>query len=254
MARARLVLGAVDPVASEVTPAPARPAAAAPTRAGPGHNDGVRDQAHTVLLVDDHPVVARGLAALLSGEDWVAGTYVAETVAAALRLAAQQRPSLAVVDVRLPDGDGLDVVRRLPTLAPGCRSLVLTMDDSGGTARRAVAAGAAGFLHKDADPELIVDAMRTLAHGGTVLGPQVLASLTGRAPATPAPFDRLTPRELDLARLVSAGMANPAIARRLHVSEKTVRNQLSTVLVKVGARDRVALAVLARERHLDDGT
>lgn len=219
---------------------------------GPGDNGSVTAPVGTVLIVDDHPVVVRGLVALLAGEDWVIGTHVAETVAGALGLAIEHQPSLAVVDVRLPDGDGLDVVRRLRTIAPGCRSLVLTMDDADMTARRAVTAGAAGFLHKDADPELIVDAIRTLGHGGTVLGPDVLASLTERAPATPAPFDRLTPRELDLARLVGSGLANPAIARRLHVSEKTVRNQLSTVLVKVGARDRVALAVLARERHLDD--
>ncbi len=210
------------------------------------------DPAHTVLLVDDHPVVVRGLAALLAGEDWVAGTHVAGTVAEALALATQHHPSLAVVDVRLPDGDGLEVVRRLGSLVPGCRSLVLTMDAADGTVRRAVAAGAAGFLHKDADPDLIVDAVRTLAHGGTVLGPDVLASLTERAAQAPEPFDRLSPRELDLARLVASGMANPAIARRLHVSEKTVRNQLSTVLVKVAARDRVALTLLARERHLDD--
>jgi DNA-binding NarL/FixJ family response regulator len=211
------------------------------------------DPAHTVLLVDDHPVVVRGLAALLAGEDWVAATHVAQTVARALALATQHHPSLAVVDVRLPDGDGVDVVRRLGTLVPGCRSLVLTMDDTDSTARRAVSAGAAGFLHKNADPELIVDAIRTLAHGGSVLGPEVLASLTERAPKTPAPFDRLTARELDLARLVGSGLANPAIARRLRISEKTVRNQLSAVLVKVGARDRVALTLLARDRHLDDG-
>ncbi len=207
---------------------------------------------HRVLVVDDHPVVARGLAALLSGEDWVGAIDVAEDVAGAVQLATVHQPTLAVVDVRLPDGDGLDLVRRLGVLTPGCRALVLTMDDSPGTARRAVEAGAAGFLHKDAVPELIVDALRTLSRGGTVLGHGVLRSLAGDSRrAVPPPFDRLSPRERALAGLVGAGLSNPAIAARLQVSEKTVRNQLSAVLVKIGAPDRVHLALLVREHHLD---
>jgi DNA-binding NarL/FixJ family response regulator len=207
---------------------------------------------HRVLVVDDHPVVARGLAALFAGADWVSAIDVVGTVAGAVEQATRHRPTLAVVDVRLPDGDGLDLVRRLRSLAPGCRVLVLTMDDSDATARRAVEAGAAGFLHKDAAPELIVDALRTLSRGGTVLTPDVLRRLAERKDdVVPPPFDRLTPRERALAGLVGAGLANPAIAARLHVSEKTVRNQLSAVLVKVGAPDRVHLALLVREHHLD---
>ena len=208
---------------------------------------------HRVLVVDDHPVVGRGLAALFAGLDWVSAVDVVGTVAEALAQATVHRPTLAVVDVRLPDGDGVDLVRRLGTITPQCRSLVLTMDRSTETARRALDSGAAGFLHKDADPELIVDALRTLSRGGTVLAPDVLRRLADdrAGDAVPAPFDGLTPRELTLVGLVGAGLANPVIAARLHVSEKTVRNQLSAVLVKVGAPDRVHLALLVREHHLD---
>jgi len=202
----------------------------------------------TVLVVDDHPVVHRGMSALLAGVDWVGRTLIAESVAEALAEATTSRPDLAVVDVRLPDGDGIEVVRQLKRLVPGCRALVLTMDAEPATIRRAVDAGAAGYLLKDCEPDLILDALSTLRHGGLVLGAEALTALSGRDDTRlPAPFDRLTPREVTLAALVGAGLGNHSVATRLGVSEKTVRNQLSTVLVRVGARDRVHLAVLVRE-------
>jgi two-component system nitrate/nitrite response regulator NarL len=208
---------------------------------------GVTDQL-TVLVVDDHPVVHRGMAALLAAVDWVGHIVIAESVTEALAQATTHRPDLAVVDIRLPDGSGVDVVRQLGRLVPGCRSLVLTMDAEPDTVRDALGAGAAGYLLKDCDPELILDALSTLRHGGLVLGARALTALSDPdEDPLPAPFDRLTPREVTLAALVGAGLGNHSVATRLGVSEKTVRNQLSTVLVRVGARDRVHLAVLVRE-------
>jgi two-component system, NarL family, nitrate/nitrite response regulator NarL len=202
----------------------------------------------TVLVVDDHPVVHRGMSALLAGVDWVGRTVIAQSVAEALAQGTTHRPDLAVVDLRLPDGNGVEVVRQLGRIVPGCRALVLTMDAEPGTVRRAMEAGAAGYLLKDCEPELILDALSTLRHGGLVLGARALTALSKPDDASlPAPFDRLTPREVTLAALVGAGLGNHAVATRLGVSEKTVRNQLSTVLVRVGARDRVHLAVLVRE-------
>jgi DNA-binding NarL/FixJ family response regulator len=202
----------------------------------------------TVLVVDDHPVVHRGMSALLAGVDWVGRTVIAQSVAEALVQATTQRPDLAVVDIRLPDGSGVDVVRQLGRIAPGCRALVLTMDAEPATVRNAMDAGAAGYLLKDCEPELILDALSTLRHGGLVLGAGALTALSDPDDAPlPAPFDGLTAREVTLAALVGAGLGNHSIAARLGVSEKTVRNQLSSVLVRVGARDRVQLAVLARE-------
>lgn len=209
--------------------------------------DEVREQL-TVLVVDDHPVVHRGLSAMLADVPWVGRTLVAQDVAEAMAQATTHRPDLAVVDVRLPDGSGIDVVRGLRRVVPGCRALVLTMDAGPGTVREAVEAGAAGYLLKDCDPDLVLDALSTLRHGGLVLGDSALTALSAPAATRhPPPFDRLTPRELALATLVGAGLGNHAIATRLGVSEKTVRNQLSTVLVRVGARDRVHLAMLVRE-------
>jgi DNA-binding NarL/FixJ family response regulator len=204
-----------------------------------------------VLVVADHPVVHRGLSAMLAEVDWVARVVVAESVAEALTQATTHRPELAVVDVRLPDGSGIDVVRRLGSLVPGCRTLVLTMDEEQSTVRQAMDAGASGYLLKDCDPDLVLDALSTLRHGGLVLGARALSALSA-APESglPAPFGVLSAREVTLAALVGAGLGNHAIAARLGVSEKTVRNQLSAVLVRVGARDRVHLAVMVREHGI----
>ena len=210
-----------------------------------------------VLVVDDHPVVRRGIVALLGSLSWTAPPVEAATVADARRLATTERPALAVVDVGLPDGDGIALVAELAVISPGCRALVLTMDGSAQTAQRALAAGAAGYLAKDADPQLVVDAVTTIASGGLVLGFDLAAGalqLAGPSPRGPGaaagPFDGLTPRELDVVRGVAEGLGNPQIARRLGISEKTVRNVLSGVLPKVGAGDRVRLALLAHEHHL----
>lgn len=217
-------------------------------------------RAARVLVVDDHPVVRRGLVALLTSLPWVEAPLEAASVSEARRVATTERPSLAVVDVGLPDGDGIELVAQLDRLSPGCRCLVLTMDTSQATAQRALAAGAAGHLAKDASPELVVEALTTIAAGGMVLG---YASVAGRVrlgepgeaaesggTADLGPFAALTARELDVARAVARGDSNGRAARRLGISEKTVRNVLSGLLPKVGARDRVHLVLLARERGL----
>ncbi|WP_114203845.1 response regulator [Janibacter anophelis] len=207
-----------------------------------------------VLVVDDHPVVRGGLVALMSTLDWVARTVEADGVARAVEVAETHRPDLAVVDLGLPDGDGIDLTRRLRTLAPEVRVLVLTMSSSGDSAREALAAGASGYVLKETAPEVLLGALRTVADGGLVLGPNVGGGdlLGGDATqgAAPAPFDRLSPRELQLVRLVAAGRSNAEIARRMSLADKTVRNQVSSILTRTGAADRVQLALLARDTRL----
>lgn len=209
---------------------------------------------HRVLVVDDHPVVRNGLLALLSGLDWVGETYEADGVASALVAAEQHRPDLAVVDLGLPDGDGIDLTLRLRRVLPDCRVLVLTMTSSGDSARSALAAGASGYVLKETAPEVLLGALRTVADGGLVLGPNVgggeLLAERRREGDIPPPFDRLSPRELQIVRLVAAGRSNPEIARRMSLADKTVRNQVSTVLARTGSADRVQLALLAREAGL----
>lgn len=206
-----------------------------------------------VLVVDDHPVVRQGLAALLGAEDWVASVLEADSAARAEELIAQHPVRVAVVDVGLPDGDGIELTRRLRTIRPEVAVLVLTMTADADLARAALAAGGSGFLVKETDPDILLGALRTVRDGGLVVGPhlpdarQVIAEPVS---GVPRPFDRLTPRELQLVRLVATGAGNAQIARRLSVTDKTVRNQLSNVLVKVGAADRVQLALLAHNNGL----
>lgn len=194
------------------------------------------------------------MSALLRAETWIDRVVEAGTVAEARRVATLDRPAVAVVDLGLPDGDGTELVRDLAGIAPGCVALVMTMTEDAGTVRAALAAGAHGYLLKDADPGLVVAAVRTVAAGGRVLGPRVD---DGRAPVgaarrPPPPFDALTPRELRLAMLLADGCTTRQIAETLSVSEKTVRNQVASVLAKLGVADRVQAALLARRVGLSD--
>ncbi|GGK21459.1 DNA-binding response regulator [Pilimelia terevasa] len=205
-----------------------------------------------VLVVDDHPVFRRGLGALLHLEPWVAQVAEASTVADALREATGCRPHVVAMDLALPDGDGIEAAGRLLKLVPGVRVLILTMTRDAGVAARALRTGVHGYVVKDADPDLVVEALRTVAAGGSVLGPGLgPALLTGPA-GPPAPFDRLTSRERDILRRLAAGASNARIAHALGLSEKTVRNQLSAVFAKLGVADRVQAALLARDAGLAD--
>jgi two-component system, NarL family, response regulator DevR len=210
--------------------------------------------AATVLIVDDHPVVRRGLAAMLGLEDWVARVVEAGSVRDGAAAGATERADVAVVDLGLPDGDGVELVRRLRR-APGCPVLVLTMTRDEGIVRACLAAGAGGYLLKDSPPDAVVRAVHTVLDGGLVLGPEVArAALPITRPARlPAPLDRLTPADLRLLALVADGRTNPRIAAELGVAEKTVRNRVSTLLGVLGVEDRVQAALLAREKGLTSG-
>lgn len=209
---------------------------------------------HRVLVVDDHPVFRRGMVALLEGEPWVECVLQAGTVREAVREAVTGAVNAVVMDVALPDGDGIEATARITAARPGVAVLVVTMTLDQSLVARALRAGARGYTLKDTDPEVLLDALRTVAQGGLVLGPgvgeQALAAL-GQAPlALPPPLDGLTPRELDILRRLGTGGTNAQIARALNLSEKTVRNQLSSIFAKIGVSDRVRAALLARDAGL----
>jgi len=201
----------------------------------------------SVLVVDDHPVVRRGMAALLALEPWVGDVHQAGSLAEGRHAAECHLPDLAIVDLRLPDGDGADLIRRLARASPACVSLVLSMNADTRAVRSALDAGAAGYLLKDAAPEVIMAAARTVAAGGTVFGPGVTRGDAGRQPA---PFDVLNPRELRLLRLLADGHSSRSVAEQLTIAEKTVRNQVSAVLTKIGARDRAQAVLMAHRAGL----
>lgn len=205
----------------------------------------------TVLVVDDHPVVRRGLRTLLHGEAWVGEVLEAATVAESVRQAVTQHVDVVAMDVSLPDGDGIDAVARILAARPEVKIVMLTMADDEEVVARALRAGARGYLVKETDPDTLVEALHTIASGGVVLGPKVgpsVLSTLRRAPTDlPSPFDRLSAREREVLAGLAGGESNARIARQLGVSEKTVRNQLSSVFAKLGVADRVQAALLARD-------
>ena len=208
----------------------------------------------TVLLVDDHPIVRRGLAALLGIEPWVGAVLEAATVREGHERAVAGRPDVAIVDLGLPDGDGLALLPRLRRAVPACAQLVLTMTNDPAVVRACLAAGANGYLLKDTPPATIVLGVQTVLDGGLVLGPEVSAAALQPAPsgrsALPAPLDRLTPTELRILGMVGTGSTNAAIAAALGIAEKTVRNRLTSILSTIGATGRVQAALIARDAGL----
>jgi len=208
-------------------------------------------QTRRILVVDDHPVVRRGMRAMLEGEAWVEEVVEASTVAEAVREAITRRVDVVAMDITLPDGDGIEATRRILTGHPEANVLILTLSDDEDLVERALRVGARGYLLKDTEPDTVVDALRTVAGGGIVLGPRIgsaLVTVLRRAPAhLPPPFDQLTNRERDILARLAQGDNNAQIARRLGVAEKTIRNQLSAVFTKLGVTDRLQAALMARE-------
>jgi DNA-binding NarL/FixJ family response regulator len=211
-----------------------------------------------VLIADDHPVFRHGLRAALAGAEPV--DVVGETTdgPGAVAAAVELRPDVVLMDLHMPGGDGIEATRELARLAPEVAVVALTMLEGDESLFAAVRAGARGYLVKGAEPDQIVRTIRAVAAGDVVFG----AGIAGRAlayfVAAPAgsraarPFPELTDREVEVLELVGAGMDNNGIARRLHLSEKTVRNHVSSVFAKLQVRDRTQAAVRAREAGLGD--
>jgi DNA-binding NarL/FixJ family response regulator len=207
-----------------------------------------------VLIVDDHPMMLRGLRSMLEGEPWVGEIVEAATAAEAVKEGVTRRADVVLMDVRLPDGDGLEATRSIARALPQARILVVTMVSDEDVVSRALAAGAHGVVLKDLDPVDLMSALRAVAGGNLVLGPRIgpalLEGARERGPGLPAPLDQLTPRELEILTLLGSAEPTSRIARRLGVSEKTVRNQLSLMFGKLRVRDRVEAALLAQRLGL----
>ncbi len=200
----------------------------------------------TVLIADDHPVVRQGIAVLLSVHDDLLVTGEAADGGEALRLAAELKPDVLLLDLKLPVLDGVAVLRQLPSRSGQTRALVLTSAADKTQAALALQAGAAGFLYKDVDPDALVRAIRSVHDGHTLLAAEVADLLSPRSRHDGGGgLGALTGREREVLNLIADGQSNREIARALGVSEKTVKTHVSSVLAKLGVADRTQAAVLA---------
>jgi DNA-binding NarL/FixJ family response regulator len=193
-----------------------------------------------VLIADDHAVVRQGLRTFLDLQDDIEVVAEAADGEAALAAAREAQPDVVLVDLVMPNVDGIDVVRRLGEAAPDARAIVLTSYIDDDRLFPVLRAGAAGYLLKDVQPQELVEAIRTVNDGGALLHPKVAARLLQELATDP-----LTPREREVLVLIGRGMANKVIARELSLSEKTVKAHVSSILAKLGVADRTQAALYA---------
>jgi DNA-binding NarL/FixJ family response regulator len=217
--------------------------------------DAPADAPTSVLIADDDALMRAGLRLILEADPAVMVCGEAADGIQALDLAARLRPDVALVDIRMPRMDGLAATREIVAL-PGHppRVIVLTTFDLDEYVFGALHAGASGFLLKRSPPEQLVEAVKTVAAGDNVLSPavtrRVIEEFTAQTPRTvqrPPALDTFTPREHEVFSLVAHGLSNADIARRLHVSDATVKTHVARVLAKLGLHDRVQVVVLAYE-------
>ncbi|AEW92582.1 MULTISPECIES: response regulator [Streptomycetaceae] len=207
-----------------------------------------------VFLLDDHEVVRRGVRDLLECEPGLAVVGEAGTAEQALARVPALRPDVAVLDVRLPDGDGVTVCRELRSRVPGLACLILTSFDDEEALLDAVMAGAGGYVLKQISGTDLVRAVRTVASGRSTLDPDATTRLMARlrgdnTPRQPDALADLTAREREILLLIGEGLTNRDIGRRLYLAEKTVKNHISRLLAKLGVERRVQAAVIATRTH-----
>ena len=205
-----------------------------------------------VFLVDDHEIVRRGIAQLVDAEADLEVVGEAGTVQTASRRIAATGPVVVVLDVRLPDGNGIDLCRDIRSARPDVFCLILTAYDDDEALRSAVLAGASGYVLKDVRSRSLVEAIRRAATGATIQAPDVMlhaARSLNHATAPESPGPALSLRESQVISLIADGLTNREIGERLGLAEKTVKNYVSGLLAKLGMERRTQAAVYGAERR-----
>jgi two-component system, NarL family, response regulator DevR len=211
-----------------------------------------------VFLLDDHEVVRRGLRELLESEDDIEVVGEAGTAEEAINRVPPTRPDVAVLDVRLPDGNGVEVCREIRSTHPEIQCLILTSFADDEALFQSIMAGAAGYVLKQIKGTDLVDAVRRVSEGQSLLDPAVTARVLERLrtpPETDERLARLTEQERKILDLIADGLTNRQIAERVHLAEKTVKNYVSNLLTKLGMERRTQAAVYAaglREHRPDE--
>jgi DNA-binding NarL/FixJ family response regulator len=209
----------------------------------------------TTVIVDDQPLVRSGLKMILSSKPGIEVVGEAATGREALDVVERSHPQVVVMDVRMPDMDGIAATRELTRHANGPKVLVLTTFDADDAVYDALCAGASGFLLKDAPEERLISAIHIVADGSSVFAPaatqRLVREFTRRTPpATDGLMAELTERELDVIKELARGLSNAEIARSLFVTENTVKTHVARILMKLGLRDRVQAVVWAYQHRL----
>lgn len=195
-----------------------------------------------ILLVDDHALLRQAVGTLLEDQPDLQVVGQAGNAACALELAGRLSPDVALVDIHLGgQPEGLELCREIRKVAPRCRVVALTMDESVTRAAEALAQGAAGYVVKSASLDALVDAIRRVHAGETVLPPSLAAALLGPASPTPGTLAELSRREVEVLRLIAKGLTGPEIARQLGISVKTVQAHRTHIMEKLDIHDRVGL-------------
>jgi NarL family two-component system response regulator LiaR len=209
----------------------------------------------TILVADDHPVVRQGLRTFLATQDDLEVVGEAATCTEAAERAAELRPDVVLLDLVMPGGDGIEAAREIRAASPASKVIVLTSYPDDATVLPALEAGAAGYLLKDVEPRELADGVRRVHRGESLLHPAVARRVIREAVSPGAEPDRdaLTPRELDVLRLIARGLPNKLIARELGIAERTVKTHVSSIFAKLGVTDRTQAALYAVRERLADG-
>jgi DNA-binding NarL/FixJ family response regulator len=210
----------------------------------------VKSESTRVLIVEDHQVVAEGLAALINDQKDMRVVGKAGTVAEAIAQAAELKPDLVLVDFRLTDGTGADAAAAIRQMRPETKLIFLTREDSDAARFAALEAGASGFIHKSRAAQDVVDAIRMVADGGNLFTPRGIAQLLSSRREVEAQLERLTAREKEVLRLMAEGIASRDIASKLGISYTTVRTHIRSLGSKLGVHSKLEAIVKARELAL----
>ncbi|WP_184719988.1 response regulator transcription factor [Caulobacter sp.] len=203
------------------------------------------DETTSVLIVDDHPLLREGVAAVLEAEVDITVVGEARDGAEAATLFEQLRPDIVLMDLQMPGMDGVDAIGAIKALAPDARIIVLTTYAGDVRALRALKAGASGYLLKSSLRRELIDTIRTVRGGQRYLHPQVAHDI-----AVNAIGDPLSEREIDVLRFVAGGLANKAIARALSLSEDTVKGHMRSIFAKLDVTDRTQAVTVAHRRGI----
>ncbi|MGH7765287.1 MAG: response regulator [Candidatus Dormibacteraceae bacterium] len=203
-----------------------------------------------VLIVEDHQVVADGLAALINDQDDMTVVGTAGSVADSIQRATEIKPDIVLMDFRLGDGTGADAGLAIRQVRPETKLIFLTREDTDAARFAALEAGASAFIHKSRAAQEVVEAIRSVAGGGTLFTPRVIATLLNKRREVETQLEKLTPREKEVLRLMAEGTASRDIADKLGISYTTVRTHIRSLGSKLGVHSKLEAIVRARELAL----